>query len=102
MASWGWDYLVVLGWLSLVFVVVGFPQLVGWIDLAWVWSRPLAADVAVTFLTVVPYVAYLTMTEAGPARATWGKRRAGLTLDDPEGSITFGQVLVRNAVKVLP
>ena len=31
-----------------------------------------------------------------------GKRRAGLTLDDPEGSITFGQVLVRNAVKVLP
>jgi hypothetical protein len=35
LASWGWDYLVVLGWLALVFIVVGFPQLVGWIDLAW-------------------------------------------------------------------
>jgi hypothetical protein len=102
MASWGWDYLVVLGWLSLVFGVVGLPQLIGWIDLEWVWSRPLAAGVAVTLLTVVPYLAYLTMTEAGPARATWGKRRTGLTLHDPEGSITFRQVLVRNAVKVLP
>lgn len=102
VASWGWDYLVVLAWLALVFVVVGLPQLVGWIDLAWVWSRPVAADVAVTLLTVVPYLAYLTLTEAGPARATWGKRRMGLALHDPEGSITFGQVLARNTVKVLP
>lgn len=91
-----------LAWLSLVFVVVGLPQIVGWIDLAWVWSRPVAADVAVTSLTVVPYLAYLTVTELGPARATLGKRCVGLALHDPEGSITFGQVLVRNTVKVLP
>jgi hypothetical protein len=60
------------------------------------------ADVAVTLLTVVPYLAYLTLTEAGPVRATWGKRRAGLALHVLEGSMTFGRVLVRNAVKVLP
>lgn len=102
MASWGWDYLVALTWVALVFVAVGIPQLVGWIDLAWVWSRPLAADLAVTLLTVAPYLAYLTMTEAGRTHATWGKRRVGLTLDDRSGTITFGQVLVRNAVKVLP
>lgn len=102
VASWAWDYLVVLAWLALMFVVAGLPQLVGWIDLAWVWSSPVAADVAVTLLTVVPYLAYLTLTEAGPARATWGKRRVGLALHAPEGSVTFGQVLVRNTLKVLP
>lgn len=102
MVSWGWDYLVVLVWLSLVFVAVGIPQLVGWIDLAGIWSRPLAADVAVTLLTVAPYLAYLVITEAGPARATWGKRRVGLTVHEPTGTIALGQVLVRNIVKVLP
>jgi hypothetical protein len=102
MVSWGWDYLVLLVWLVFVFVAVGVPQPIGWIDLAGVWSRPLAADVAVTMLTVVPYLAYLTTTEAGRTHATWGKRRAGLTLRGPGGSITFGQVLARNAVKVLP
>lgn len=91
-----------LAWLTVVFVVVGVPQLLGWIDLAWVWSRPLAADVAVTFLTVAPFLGYLTMTEAGPTRATWGKRRVGLAIHDPEGTVTFGQVLVRNTIKVLP
>jgi hypothetical protein len=97
-----WDHLVVLAWLRFVFVAVGVPQLLGWLDLAWVWSRPLAADVAVTLLTVAPYLAYLTLTEAGPARATWGKQRVGLSIHDPEGTLTFGQVLVRNTVKVLP
>lgn len=100
--SWGWDYLVVLAWLVLVFVAVGVPQLIGWIDLAGVWSRPLTADVAVTLLTVVPYLAYLVTTEAGEAHATWGKQRVGLTLDEHGGTLTFGRVLLRNAVKVLP
>ncbi len=80
----------------------GVPQVAGWIDLGAIWSRPAAADVAVTLLTVAPYLAYLTSTEAGPAGATWGKRRVGLILDDPGGTATFGQVLVRNTVKVLP
>lgn len=102
MASWWWDYLVVLAWLAVVFVAVGIPQLAGWVDLAGIWSRPAVADVAVTLLTVGPYLAYLTVTEAGPHRATWGKRRAGLVLDDSEGAGTSGQVLARNIVKVLP
>lgn len=80
----------------------GVPQAAGLFDLAQIWSRPAAADVAVTVLTVAPYLAYLTVTEAGPARATWGKRRVGLTLHDPGGTVTFGQVLVRNTVKVVP
>ena len=91
-----------LAWLAFVFIVVGLPELIGWIDLAWVWSRPLAADVAVILLTVAPFLAYLTVTETGPARATWGKWRAGLALHDPKDTITVRQVLVRNTVKLLP
>lgn len=102
LASWGWDYLVVLAWLTLVFVAIGVPQTVGWLDLGRIWSRPVAGDVAVTLLTVVPYLAYLTLTEAGPARATWGKRRVGLRLDGPGMPAMFAKTLVRNTVKVLP
>lgn len=93
---------MVLAWLALVFLLVGLPGLAGWIDLSGVWSRPVAADLAITVLTVLPYLAYLTVTEAGPQRSTWGKRRMGLVVADPGGSVTLGQVLVRNLVKVLP
>src|SRR6056297_1400094 len=92
ITSWGWDYLVVLVWLALVFVVVGVPQLAGWIDLSGVWSRPVAADVAVTLLTVAPYLTYLIVTEAGPQRSTWGKRRTGLVVNDAGGVVATRQV----------
>lgn len=93
---------MVLAWLVVVLVAVGLPQLAGWIDLAAIWSQPAAADVAVTVLTVVPYLAYLTVTEAGSARATVGKRRAGLAVQGRGDTVTLGQALLRNTVKVLP
>ena len=87
LPSWGWDYLVVLAWLAVVLVVIGVPQLIGWLDLAWIWSQPVTADVAITVLTVVPYLAYLIVTEAGSARATWGKRRTGLVVAHAGGDV---------------
>jgi len=48
----GWDHLVVLAWLALAFVLVGGAELVEWIDLARVWSRPSVADGAVRVSTV--------------------------------------------------
>lgn len=92
-----------LAWLLAVFVVVGVPTLARWIDLSAVWSRRLAADVAITVLTVVPFLAYLVVTEHGPAHATLGKRRAGLVVTSVDGSVAGGRgVVVRNVVKVLP
>jgi len=103
LRSWWWDYLVVLAWLLLVFVAVGLPGLLGWLDLDRIWSRPLTADLAVTALTVVPYYAYLVGTEAAPAHATWGKRRSGLVVTAADGSPPGGTgIAVRNLVKVLP
>ena len=78
--SWLGDDVVVLAWLFLVFAFVGVPTLLGWVDLSAVWSRVWAADLAVTVLTVLPYLLYLVLTEAGPRHATWGKRRAGLAV----------------------
>lgn len=102
VASWGWDYLVVLVWLAVVFIAIGIPQLAGWLDLSGIWSRPAAADVAVTCLTVVPYLAYLVVTEAGSTRATLGKQRTRLAVYGPAGHLALWRVVVRNGVKVLP
>ena len=102
IASWGWDYLVILGWLAVVFLFVGLPQILGWIDLTPVWTDQNTADIGITILTVLPYFAYLYLSESREPHATWGKRKAGLAVrggdDAPKGSA----VLVRNLVKVMP
>jgi uncharacterized RDD family membrane protein YckC len=101
--SWLWDYLVIMGWLVLVFVVLGLPQILGWVDLSPIWTDQTAADVGITLLTVLPYFAYLYLTESSPVHATWGKRRAGITVRDRGGSPpTRAAVALRNVVKVGP
>jgi uncharacterized RDD family membrane protein YckC len=103
LRSWWWDYLVVLVWLLVVFVLVGVPTLLDIVDLGWLWSRPATADVASAALTVVPYLLYLIGTEAGPTHATLGKRRAGLGVAASDGTPpTFRQIVARNVIKVLP
>ena len=128
LLSWSVDYVVILTWLLVVLLVVGVPTLAGWVDLSAVWSRDWAADVAVTVLTVLPYLGYLVVTEAGPRGATWGKRLVGLAVvrrpeaEGPGGATSGGagmpaakrdygstprapglpRVFVRNLVKVLP
>lgn len=91
------DYGVVLGWLAVlaaVFVPLYAADLVGWrghVDL-------------VSFAgSVVPVWLYLTVTEAGAAHATWGKRRFGLVVRARSGGAAGpARVAVRNAVKLLP
>ena len=78
LVSWWWDYLLIVAWLAVVFVLVGIPQLIGWWDLSGVWANQLSTDVAITILTVVPYFLYLVLSEGRAPHATWGKRRAGL------------------------
>lgn len=103
LLSWWWDYLVVLAWLLAVFVVIGLPTLLGWANLEPVWTRPAAADLVVTALTVLPYLIYLVRTESGPAHATWGKRRSGLVVGTADGlRVGTARAVVRNGIKVLP
>lgn len=102
ISSWWWDYLLIVGWLVVVFVVLGLPTLAGWVDLSAVWENRIAADVAITALTVLPWWVYLTVTESGARHATWGKRRAGLIVSRSRDPLTTGNVALRNLVKVLP
>ena len=103
LLSWWWDYVVVLAWLVVVFLLVGLPTILGWVDLRAVWSNPATADVATAVLTVVPYGLYLVITEHGPRHATVGKRRAGLVVEAADGTTAgLGRIVVRNLVKVLP
>lgn len=101
--SWLWDYLVVLCWLLLLFVVLGVPVLLGWLDMSWLQGRRVAGDAVVGLVSVLPYVAYLVTTEASPGNATIGKRRSGLTVRSRDGAVpALGRLLVRNLVKALP
>ena len=103
LTSWWWDYLLIVGWLILVFLVVGLPQLIGWWDLSAIWTDPISADVAITLLTVVPYFLYLVLTEWNSPHATWGKRRTRIMVSTRVGGAPGGgRVVTRELVKVLP
>lgn len=61
-------------------------------------------DLVVFAITVAPVGTYLTVTEAGPRQASWGKRWAGLRVvsgadGDRPGPL---RVVARTAVKLLP
>lgn len=63
----------------------------------------LTADLLITLVTVVPYVIYLSVTEASTWRATLGKRWAGLVVADEDGGVAgAGRVWLRNVVKAGP
>ncbi len=94
---------MIFGWLLLVFVLAGLPQLLGWIDLSPVWTDQNSSDVGITLLTVLPYFLYLFLTEISDRHATWGKRRAGITVAGVDGtSPGRGAIAARNVLKVLP
>ena len=98
-----WDYLVILGWLAFLTVLgLVVRPLLPPVPAERTVS-PLAADAVAFLLTVLPVWVYLTTTESGRERASWGKRRAGLYVTSATGD-DFGwrRVAVRNAVKLLP
>jgi uncharacterized RDD family membrane protein YckC len=91
------DYCVVVGWLAVVAAVFVPLYLAG--------VRPWGDHVDLVAFTasVFPVWLYLTVTEAGRAHATWGKRRAGLRVTGPAGApVGPARAAVRNAVKLLP
>lgn len=101
LVSLGVDYLVILGWL-LVLTLVGFlvrPMLPSGAAAMSLWRTDLLAF----GFTVLPVWVYLTVTEAGRAQATIGKRVARLKVFRQDGLLPgFGRVAARNAVKLLP
>ncbi|MEV0613490.1 RDD family protein [Nonomuraea sp. NPDC050404] len=100
LVALGWDYLLIVGWLVLLagLYLLGLRPLYGLID-----APLVVADLAITGVSVLPVWIYLVVTEAGTARATWGKRRAGLVVTAVGGGRPGPvRIMVRNAVKLLP
>ncbi|MEU8249314.1 RDD family protein [Nonomuraea sp. NPDC048916] len=96
----GWDYLLIVGWLALL----AGAYLLGLGPVGRLTGAPLVvADLVITGLTVLPVWAYLVVTEAGTAQATWGKRRARLIVTAAGGGRAGPvRIMIRNAVKLLP
>ncbi|HSF26953.1 MAG TPA: RDD family protein [Actinomycetes bacterium] len=96
-----WDLLAIAGWLG-VLTVAGLLLRPLLTRLA---EAPMpAVDALVLAATVLPVWTYLTVTEAGPAHASWGKRRVGLQVvcsHDGAGP-GFARSAIRNAVKLAP
>lgn len=91
------DYCVMLGWLAVLAAV--------FIPLHRAGFKPWAGhtDVVAFAASVLPVWLYLTLTEAGSAHATWGKRRIGLVVQEHGPGPAFpARIAVRNAVKLLP
>lgn len=103
--SWFGDWLVVGAWLGVLsLVALLLRPLLGDPDPGPPGLRALlVADGAVALATVVPYVAYLALSESSRHRATVGKRWAGLVVADVTGARPgTSQVWLRNLVKALP
>lgn len=106
MRSWLLDWAVIGAWLAVVAVVGLVVRQV--VDLPAQSLPPtvrelVVADLLITLGTVVPYVAYLALTESSRWRATLGKRWAGLVVADAAGGdAPAGRVWVRNLVKASP
>ena len=104
--SWLGDWAVVCLWLAVLTLVGLVVRLV--IDLAPAPATPssgdlLRSDLLITVFTVLPYVAYLAVTESSARHATLGKRWAGLVVTDADGGApSTAAVWWRNVLKALP
>lgn len=68
-----------------------------------VFGTPLSGQLMGFVLVTLPVTLYFAMQEAGPAQATWGKRRAGLHVGTVDGGrMTFTRSLGRTVLKFVP
>lgn len=98
------DYLIILAWMAALAAVsvalylgIGdYPDVLGAVG-------PVGTQAVSFVLLTLPVGLYLYLSEAGPAQATWGKRRVGLVVRSHAGGRPGrGQVAVRTVVKLLP
>lgn len=102
--AFAWDYLLIAGYIILLAIVStavwnlllgGSPGTSG--------QSPWLFDLLAFVTLVFPVILYFALCEASAARATWGKRRAGLMVVSSRGGrLTLGQSLLRSGLKFVP
>ncbi|MFW6084325.1 MAG: RDD family protein [Gemmatimonadota bacterium] len=102
--AFAFDYLLIAGYLVVLLGVGTFltfgPVEIGWREFM---SEPAQADFVAFLLTVLPVTLYFALSEASGARATRGKRRAGIEVVGRNGErIDLARSLIRSGLKFLP
>jgi len=104
LAAFGWDYLLIAGYIVLLALVSSIV----WLGLLGrapgaAEGQPWLYDLLSFATLVLPVILYFALQEASPAQATWGKRRAGLrVVSSSGGRLSTGRSLLRSGVKFLP
>lgn len=95
-----WDYLIILGYLLVLFGVSFFAQP---LLIPLFRASALSAEITGFLLITLPVYLYFAISEGSKLHATWGKRKMGIVVVGVQGqSIGLGHSLFRSALKFIP
>ena len=96
------DLLIIGAWVALLSAAAAVLRL--WVPGGVFPSAPPAVDLSAFAATVLPAWIYLTVSESGSGRASWGRRRVGLRVvaQGDNGKTGAPRIAGRNAVKLMP
>jgi|SRR5215207_4239167 len=96
------DYIIILFYLAaLILLFLLINSLSGVTE--WLFSNRIRAQLTGFFLITLPVTLYFTLGESSVQQATWGKKRMGLMVTDPNGArINFWRSLARTVLKFIP
>jgi len=96
------DYIIILFYLA---ALTSFFLLINSLSgvTEWLFSDRIRAQLTGFFLITLPIALYSAFGESSAQQATWGKKRMGLIVTDPEGArINFWRSLARTFLKFIP
>jgi uncharacterized RDD family membrane protein YckC len=68
-----------------------------------VLASPWPMDLFAFLVLILPVILYFALQEGSQRRATWGKRKVGITVVNSQGQkLSWRQALIRSAIKFLP
>jgi len=99
-----WDFLLIAAYIIVLTLLVRLLLAFGLSGAAAaIFSSPVRADLFAFFALILPVIIYFTLGESSLAQATWGKRRAGVSvISTAGGRLSRPQAFLRSLVKFIP
>ena len=96
------DYIIILFYLAALTLFFLLINSISGIT-EWLFSDRIRAQFTGFFLITLPVALYFALGESSAQQATWGKKRMGVIVTDPNGErITFWRSLARTFLKFIP
>ena len=109
MKAFALDYIIILFYLAvltLLFLVFNSPFWVNHLFFSithWLFANHIRAQLTGFLLITLPVTLYFALSESSAQQATWGKKRMGVIVTDPNGErINFWRSLARTFLKFIP